>query len=407
MDNFTEKFIDFNIKKIMLAIFFRGFAFLLPVLFLFYLDNSLTKEQLFLFQGLYYILYLILQTPFGYLSEYLSRRNVFTSSLIIHATSYLSFGLIGGYIGVLTGTLLQAIAKALYDSSASAYIYDYLKSLNKEERMVKTWGTVNSCLSLGTTISIILGTYLYTRIPVKNLLLINFFIVFVGGILLLTLPNIKSARENKKIPTNIYTNLRRLLKLTLGKKQLRYYIPYAGLLNAFSIFFAMSFQILMKYALFPVVLFGTISFINHGSRALSGFFANKVYTALKLKKLLLATFILTILSFLGIFGFLHINNTIIRLCLIIFICFSICIQVIFSIVHLSRLHKFIPSTYRSLSSSLNAFIVAFATSILFLSTKLIINSIKTDIFYLIYFLIFTIFATIFIVKIQKENLYKE
>ena len=59
-----------------LSAFLKSQMFLLPVLYLFYLDNGLTTADYFLFQGLIILINVFLQVPAGFIGDKISRKYI-------------------------------------------------------------------------------------------------------------------------------------------------------------------------------------------------------------------------------------------------------------------------------------------------------------------------------------------
>ena len=178
-------------------------------------------------------------------------------------------------------------------------------------------------------------------------------------------------------------------------------ILYSGLLTSYSILFALSFQPLMQNALFPIALFGVISFCNHGMRALSGVISGKFMRNFNIRKMVVPLFILYILVFICIFKILSLTKIVTVILLLIFICAVIGIQLVFTILHISRLHKFVTIDKRGSLMAVNNFVSRIMAAIVLISSKIFIDKLGLYNFFIIVFLIFIIFSTYFIINILK------
>ena len=256
--------IDLNLCKFNIALFLRAILLLSPILLLFYQENGLSVNELFLFQGIFYLTSIIVETPVGYLSDNMSRRNLLILSFIIFISIAVLWFFYHGYWIILIGEMLFAVSKVMMDNAMSGYLYDYLTSKGESTRMVNYYGYLNFYLALGTAFAALLGTYFYAKFGSHFILISEFCLVLVSIFLVLSIPNIK--RQNHDGVQKFFVNM----KAICSNKAIIYYILYSGILTSYSILFALSFQPLMQNAMFPVMLFGVAAFFNHGLRALAG-----------------------------------------------------------------------------------------------------------------------------------------
>ena len=126
----------------------------------------------FLFQGIFSITALLFEIPAGYLGDIFPRRNmlVFSFSMFLLRLILWSFLVAGvpifksnAYWIILAGEILYSVSKASYAGVADGYIYDYLKSQNKTNRMLQRYGKMNFCMSIGTAIASFIGPILYNK----------------------------------------------------------------------------------------------------------------------------------------------------------------------------------------------------------------------------------------------------
>ena len=189
---------------------------MLPVLLLFYQENGLTAGDYFLFQGIFSITALLFEIPAGYLGDIFPRRNmlVFSFSMFLLRLILWSFLVAGipvfksnAYWIILVGEILYSISKASYAGVADGYIYDYLKSQNKTNRMLQKYGKMNFCMSVGTAIASFLGPIFYQRYGFATLIVIEIIFNVSAIGLLFFLPKVASARKRIKGLRSKYTHL--------------------------------------------------------------------------------------------------------------------------------------------------------------------------------------------------------
>ena len=364
----TKRF-DINIIKFNTALFLRAILLLSPVMLLFYQENGLTVKELFFFQGIFYLTAIISEIPVGYLSDAIPRKNLLITSFLIFVGFYTAWLFFHGYYVIMAGEMLFAISKVMMDNAMSGYLYDYLTLKQQKQSMVKYYGYLNFYLSFGTAVGGIIGTYMYSKLGSKIVIFSEIILVLLSVFLVMSLPQIKS------VPRKLDSICQKLKSFFRASKDLckdvsiSYYVFYSGLLTSFSILFALSFQPLMQGALFPLFLFGIVAFSNHAVRALSGVVAGKLLRNFDINKLVVPLFALYVLGFVFVFYILASSNVAIILMLLILICLIIGVQVVFTILHVSRIHKFVTIEKRGTLMAVNNFVSRVLAAIVLISSK--------------------------------------
>ena len=391
--------IDKNICKFNIALFLRSMLLLSPVTLLFYQENGLTVRDLFFFQGIFYLTSIVSEIPVGYLSDTISRKKLLITSFLIFIGFYTLWLFFHGYYVILTGEILFAISKVMMDNAMSGYLYDYLSYKDNKKAMVKYYGYLNFYLSLATALAGLIGTYVYSNFGGGAVLSSEIILVTISILFVISLPSIKcpdgvSEKISNKIKKFIID-----AKLIARNISLKYYIYYSGLLTSCSILFALSFQPLMQNALFPIFLFGVVACLNHSVRAIAGIVAGRCN--FEIKKLVVPLFVLYVLAFLCIFKILVLSNITVIFILFLFICVVIGVQVIFTILHVSRIHKFVSIKRRGTLMAINNFVSRALTACVLICSRLFIGKLGFASFFVIAFIFFIIFSSYLIIRIVR------
>ena len=386
--------IDFNIFNFNAALFLRAIILLTPVMLLFYQENGLSVSDLFLFQSIFYLSSILLEIPVGFLSDLIPKKNILLISVGIFlsvATLWLNFK---GFYVILSGEILMSVSKVMMDNSMSGYMYDYLSASKKSEKMPKNYGYLNFCLALGTAVASIIGALIFSKYGSHNLLLTQICLITISILLILRLPSVHVPKGTIAGILMKFHAFLHITKTIIKNPSITSYIFYSGFLTAFSIMFALSFQPILLFAGLPVILFGIAAFTNHGVRALSGLSVGFFEKLFSIRSMIIPLYILYILAFLSVFAALRVHNSYFIMILISLICLIIGFQLLFTIRHVSRLHKFVESDNRgniisvnNLCSRLLAFIVLFIS-------KIFMDKLGFENFYVIAFCIFVIVGLI-------------
>ncbi len=442
------KYVSFvNLSIYNIVAFLRAQVFLLPVLLFFYQENGLSVGDFYLIQGLIVFFAFLFEIPAGYLGDIFPRKYVLVTAYALFLGRLFLWIFFRGFEIILIGEFLYSCSKACFDSISSSYIYDILKKNKEEKMMVKAYSNFNAWLYIGTGIAALLGAGLYEKFGSQVLLIAEFVIYSVAIMLLLTLPNAHiPQRENvvslKERITKFFVAVRYILKT----KKYCYLVLFSGFMVGVSHFFFWSFQPLMKNSginpkvsltdladsigfnasvfgdyvwnylielqwLDYIKVMGVVIFINNLIRSSFSYWAAGIAKKVSLFKLGIIAFGMEIIGC-G-FSFIlmkagHISP-INCLLFIVFLCICIGLQLMFTISHISRLHRLINPKIRSLSSSVNMMMGRLLTSLMLMMPKFLLKNEDSaigirviDIFW-IYALIFVPIGVFFIYKIYKYN----
>lgn len=382
----------------------RATTLLAPIMLLFYQYNGLSAQELFFFQGIFYLTSILSEIPIGYLSNIIPRKRVLLLSFLIYVTVITLWLSIKGYFIILFGEIFFAISKIMMDNAMSGYLYDFLLENKSENKMPKQYSYLNFYLALGTTFAAIIGTYIYSHYGIKQVLICQIFILSVAIALLSLLPNIKITRDTNINLKNSVKVFSKSINEILRDKNIKYHIFQSGLLTSCSILFAISFQPIIQNALLPVYMFGVVAFVNHGTRAIASFISGKFNHNFRLGFLSNFLLVTYIISFILILLSYKTDHQLLTIVTIILICIFIGIQLIFTVLHISRLHKHVPNNSRGSVMAVNNFISRATTATILISSKLLIDKkLYFENYYICILLIFIILCIYFNKKINDSK----
>ena len=341
------------LKKLDFACFLRSQLYLAPVLLLFYQQNGLSIADFVLFQGLLQLTGILFEVPCGYIADITSKKKVLIlafTCFFLRAALWLSCK--GVYI-VLLGELLNALSRAFLSGVYDSYIYDYLKSKNKERRMLKECGRTNFAMSGGAMFAAIFSAILYKHYGTIILLSLEFILTLISIILLTTLPNPPSSSPSAKTITEKYHEIKQTAIDTLKNPNINIYIIYSALLFSTTSLFCWCFQPLLKMSDAPVFMFSFIYVINHALRAGFSYQVNNLKRFFGFNRLLMVTTFLCIYSFACMILSFYFQLPNISMISLVFVCIGIGFQLSFAIANISHIHTFAKEQTRATISSVN------------------------------------------------------
>lgn len=341
------------LKKLDLACFLRSQLYLAPILLLFYQQNGLTIADFVMFQGIFQLTGILFEIPCGYIADTISKKKVLILAFFcffLRAALWLSFS--GIYI-VLLGELFNALSRAFLSGVYDSYIYDYLKSKNKTNRMLKECGRTNFAMSSGAMFAAIFSAILYKHYGTVILLSLEFILTLISIILLTSLPNPPSAKPHGITLKQKFIEIKDTAIATIKNKNINLYILYSALLFSTTSLFCWCFQPLLKMSSAPVFMFSFVYVINHGLRAGFSFYVNKLKKFFGFNRLLVVTTFLCLYSFACMILSFYFKLPNISTLSLIFVCIGIGFQLAFAIANINHIHTYALEETRATISSVN------------------------------------------------------
>ena len=394
------------LKKLDLACFLRSQLYLAPILLLFYQQNGLTIADFVMFQGIFQLTGILFEIPCGYIADTISKKKVLILAFtffFLRAALWLSFS--GIYI-VLLGELFNALSRAFLSGVYDSYIYDYLKSKNKTNRMLKECGRTNFAMSSGAMFAAIFSAILYKHYGTMILLSLEFILTLISIILLTSLPNPPSAKPQGITLNQKFIEIKDTAIATIKNRNINLYILYSALLFSTTSLFCWCFQPLLKMSSAPVFMFSFVYVINHGLRAGFSFYVNKLKKFFGFNRLLVVTTFLCLYSFACMILSFYFKLPNISTLSLIFVCIGIGFQLAFAIANISHIHNHALEETRATISSVNNMLQQTISGLSLILFKFVVapNNATTGLSFSTAFTIFAIFyMSIFAILLYKIN----
>jgi len=153
-----SKKIESNIWKFYSFKFLRECVFWIPIITLFWQSNGLSLTQIMLLQALFAAGIFILEIPTGALADKVGRKYTMIISGIFSIVGFSIYAIGTNFWHFLAAEMTLAIAATFLSGADSAFIYDSLKQLKKEEQFKRVMGNTKSLMYLAAAISSILGS---------------------------------------------------------------------------------------------------------------------------------------------------------------------------------------------------------------------------------------------------------
>lgn len=248
-----NKLIQSNIWKYYLATALAYFGFFTPIIQLFYLDHNLTITKIAFLGVVWSVVRILTEVPSGILADKWGRKKVFAISSLFAVFQVIMILYASNYWYFIIASIFSAISFSFLSGTNTAFFYDTLKQLKKEDEFEKLWARQEIFVQIPLIISFLSSGFLYKYAP---LLPFQLSLVFLIASFLVVL-TFKEPEYHKPIEeVNVFTHFKQSMRFIWNNSFLRAMLLFSVI---FSIGSDLSYgygQIYLKQLALPVVLFG-------------------------------------------------------------------------------------------------------------------------------------------------------
>jgi MFS family permease len=139
--------------------------FYIPVLALFYIASQVSLEDFAIISSAFALAILILEIPTGILADLLGKKKTLLLSRFMYIIEIFIIAFFNGFWPFLIAKLISGFGVSLASGTGSAFLYDTLKKLKREDEHKKISGNVYAISNIFMAVSFILGAYLFQINP--------------------------------------------------------------------------------------------------------------------------------------------------------------------------------------------------------------------------------------------------
>ena len=129
----------------------------MPIIVLFFQENGLSLESVFLLQGIYSVAVVAIEIPSGYFADVWGRKNTLIIGSILGTIGFIIYSLSSGFWPFLIAELILGIGQSFISGSDSALLYDSLLAEKREKDYIKIEGRIISFGNFAESIAAVLG----------------------------------------------------------------------------------------------------------------------------------------------------------------------------------------------------------------------------------------------------------
>lgn len=116
----------------------------MPVVFLFYRENGLGTQELFILKAVYSVSIMALEIPSGYFGDMWGRKTSLVTGSVLGFIGFAIYCVSSGFYSFLAAEVILGIGQSFISGSDSAMLYDTLLEAEKEKDYLKTEGRLIS-----------------------------------------------------------------------------------------------------------------------------------------------------------------------------------------------------------------------------------------------------------------------
>lgn len=292
-----------NIWKFYFFKIFSNSFFIVPIAVLFWQSNGLSMMQIMILQSLFAISVVFLEVPTGYFADIFGRKKTLMLGGIFTTFGMFVYSLSRSFHIFLIAEIFFAFGISFISGSDSAFLYDTLKDVNKEDSYKKIWGNsifYGLCfLAFANIVGGFLGK-INLRWP--------FYVSFL--FLALSIPAAMSMKEPKRhkliFEKGYIWNLFGVIKEEVVRnKKIKWLIIYSGVVVGFNQAALWLYQPYFKLTGLDIFYFGIVFAAFQVVAAISSKYAHKIEKKLGQKSSLVMLAFLVSISFFLMHNFIY------------------------------------------------------------------------------------------------------
>ena len=134
----------------------------MPIVFLFYKENGLTTQDLFLLKAIYSFAIVLFEVPSGYFGDIWGRKSSLVLGSVLGFVGFALYCVSTEFWGFLICEVLLGIGMSFISGSDSALLYDTLEQAKKEKDYLKIEGRLISAGNFAEAVAAPLGVLIAT-----------------------------------------------------------------------------------------------------------------------------------------------------------------------------------------------------------------------------------------------------
>lgn len=244
-----------NIIRLYIIKLSKWLMLTMPILFLFYRENGLAAQDLFILKAVYSISIVLLEVPSGYMGDVWGRKASLILGSILGFVGFALYCFATGFWTFLVCEILLGVGQSFISGSDSALLYDSLQASGKEKKYLKLEGRMISAGNFAEAVAAPIGV-LIAMVSLRTPFFFQTIIAFAAIPAALTL--VEPARQKMQGHTSFRQILAIIRFAVKDHKNLRSAILYSSIMGTATLTMAWFVQPYFAYLVLPLALYGIL-----------------------------------------------------------------------------------------------------------------------------------------------------
>lgn len=261
-----------NILLLYLIKLSKWFSLVMPIIVLFYQDQGLSLQDVFILKSIFSVVAVTLEIPSGYLADVWGRKKCLVMGSILFFAGYVCYSFTGTFAAFIIAEILLGIGQTLVNGADSALLYDTTEYYKKEDQYLKYEGRITMIGNFAEAAAGIFGGLLAVysfRYPFYG----QAIVAFVGIPASFALQGIPALHKIK----STYSQIIGIIRYSLFEnKRLCYNIMFSGIIGAATLTMAWFIQPLLIHIDMPTGYFGIIWTLLNLTVGISALYSDRI-----------------------------------------------------------------------------------------------------------------------------------
>lgn len=133
-----------NIARLYVVKISKWFNLVMPVVVLFYQDNGMGMQEIFVLKSIYSLAIVALELPSGWMADVWGRKKTLLLGAVLGSAGFLMYSFSYGFWAFVAAEIVLGAGHSFVSGADSAMLYESLKADKKPDRYVKHEGQITS-----------------------------------------------------------------------------------------------------------------------------------------------------------------------------------------------------------------------------------------------------------------------
>jgi MFS family permease len=148
---------DKNIPRLYLIKISKWFNIVMPVVVLFYQDNGMGMQEIFILKAIYSVAIVTMEVPSGWMADVWGRKKTLFIGSLLGASGFLMYSFSFGFWAFVAAEIVLGVGHAFVSGADSAMLFDSLKASGKTDQYTKHEGRITSAGNFAEAIAGVIG----------------------------------------------------------------------------------------------------------------------------------------------------------------------------------------------------------------------------------------------------------